>query len=305
VGADYIMRSTTDLSRVQDVLPLVEILTATETYFLNSLGKTTCKDTVHQVQEDTLQAVASAAVEEASDYSYVARTTPTRRTNLVENIALPFKVGRTQQLIQHEHGQNELARQTAKALIEWACAAEFDLLRSTQVSGASGTVPKMSGILESISKSTTVSNQASDTLFSASILKGLLKTSWDLNPGEPVTDLYMDSSLKQTFDTFTAGATKFIMSKEATLSDFVDVYDGGGFGRVAVHIHRLIYQSADVSRKVLGLRPDKFSIAYLERPHIVTDLAITGDFTPRAVVGKMTLECRSQISNFLATGFKV
>ena len=77
----------------------------------------------------------------------------------------------------------------------------------------------------------------------------------------------------------------------------------GGFGRVAVHIHRYLYQSGDVSRKVLGLRPDKFSIAYLQSPLIKRDLAITGDFVPLAVQGKLTLECRSQICNFLATGF--
>ena len=288
---------------MQDVLPLVEIITASEAWFLNNLGKTVARDTVHQVQEDSLATAASAAVEESADYTYLARTTPSRRSNLVENIVIPFKVSGTQQLIEHEHGQNEVARQTAKALKEWGNAAEFDLLRSTLVSGVSGTSPKMGGILEQISKSTTVSDQASDTVFSASVLKGLLKQSWDTGYGEVVTDLFIDSNLKNVFDEFTAASTKFMAQDSKTVQNYVDVYDAGGFGRVAVHIHRYLYQSGDVSRKVLGLRPDKFSIAYLQSPLIKRDLAITGDFVPLAVQGKLTLECRSQICNFLATGF--
>lgn len=304
MASDVILRSYGDAARIQDVLPLIEILTARENWFLTNLQKTTARDTVHGVLTDTLRTAASLAVEEAADYTYSANSTPTRRNNIVENIALPFKVSRTQTLIQHFQSENELARQTTKALTDWGNAAEFDILRSTLASGVSGTAPTMSGVLEAISKSTNVTAQTSGTQFSASILKGLLKLNWDNSNGQVVTDLFVGSSLKRDIDTFTAGATKFVMSKEAAVWDYVDVYDGGGFGRVGVHMHRYLNISGtDATGRVLGLRTEKLALAYLEMPHIDAGMARTGDFEPRVVIGKLTLEVRNQDTNFLASGY--
>ena len=133
-----------DAARVQDVLPLVEILTAKETWFLQNLPKSSAKDTIHGVMTDTLRAAASQAVKEADDYTNLVLTTPTRRDNIVEIIAVPIKVGHTTQQVQHYHGVNEKARQTAKAMADWGNAAEYDIVRSTLASGVSGTAPKMS-----------------------------------------------------------------------------------------------------------------------------------------------------------------
>lgn len=141
-----ILRTYGDLSRKNDVAKEIEYLTAEETYIYNMLGKARVTDTIVQTQVDTYRTAATAAVAEGGDYTLLARTTPTRLTNLVELVAIPYSVTRTEQEIQQEHGQNELARQTMKALKEWAMAAEFDLVRSTLTSGLSGTTPKMSKI---------------------------------------------------------------------------------------------------------------------------------------------------------------
>lgn len=303
MAADLILRSYGDASRVESVRPLVEILTAKETWFLQNLEKTRTLDTVHETLTDTLRTAASQAVAETGDYTNLALTTPTRLTNIVENIAVPFRVGRTQQLIAHHHGQNEKARQTAKALADWGNAAEFDILRSTLTSGVSGTAPKMSGLLEAISKANTVTAQTSGTVFSASILKGLLQNNWVNSNGEVVTDIFVGAGLKTTIDTFTAGATKY-MDAGAEVRDFVDVYDGGGFGRVAVHLHRYITISGtDATSRVFGIRKDKLALAYLEEPHIDMDLSRSGDYDSLAVIGKLTLEVRNQDTHFLASGY--
>ncbi len=303
MASDAILRSYGDSTRVEDVLGLVEILTAKENWFLNNLQKTSARDTVHHTLVDTLRSVATAAVAESGDYTNLQRVTPTRLTNLVENIAIPFRVSRTQQLIDHYHGQDEKSRQVTKSLMDWGNAAEFDILRSTLVSGVSGTVPKMSGILQAISKSTTVTAQTSGTVFSASILKGLLRNNWDNSNGEPVTDLFVGSNLKEDIDSFSAGATKFLQQGEE-IRDYVDVYDGGGFGRVAVHLHRYLNISGtDATGRVLGVRREKLAIAYLEAPRVDMDLARSGDYDSMAVIGKLTLECRNQDTHFLASGF--
>jgi len=149
-ATDEELRTYGDVSRKEDVLGLVEILTATEDYFLNNLGKTTATDMVHITLTDTLRSVATAAVAEGGDYTMLARTTPSRLQNIVEIVAIPYSVTRSQQQITKHTGVNELARQTAKAIKEWADAAEFDIVRSTLTSGASGTTPKMSKLKNKI-----------------------------------------------------------------------------------------------------------------------------------------------------------
>jgi len=106
-----------DESRKEDVvLGLIELLTAKEDYFLNNLGGSVATDTVHSTMTDSLRTAASAAVVEEGDYTMLARTTPSRVTNFVEIIAIPFQVSKTQLQLQKWTGKDELARQTTKAL---------------------------------------------------------------------------------------------------------------------------------------------------------------------------------------------
>ena len=106
-----------DESRKEDVvLGLIELLTAKEDYFLNNLGSSVATDTVHSTMTDSLRTAASAAVVEEGDYTMLARTTPSRVTNFVEIIAIPFQVSKTQLQLQKWTGKDELARQTTKAL---------------------------------------------------------------------------------------------------------------------------------------------------------------------------------------------
>ena len=136
MASDAILRTYGDVARKEDVvMNAIEILTAKETQIFNMLGKTTAVDTIHHYLTDTLRTAASAAVEEAADYTASANSVPSRVTNLVVNEAINFKVSRTQQDVEHYHGRDELARQTEKALMDWGNASEFDLVRSTLVSG--------------------------------------------------------------------------------------------------------------------------------------------------------------------------
>lgn len=151
--ADLILNTYGDTSRKESVvLNAIEILTAKETQIFNMLGKTKAINTIHSYQTDTLRTAASAAVSEAADYNISASSTPSKLTNIVEKVNITFAVTDTQRDVEHYQGQDELARQTQKALMDWGNSAEFDLLRSTLVSGASGTTPKMSKQTNSLTK---------------------------------------------------------------------------------------------------------------------------------------------------------
>lgn len=306
MATDNIVRSYGDVSRREDVLGLVEILTATETMISNVIGKTRAIDAVHHTLTDTLETPGSNAVAEGADYTMSARTTPSRLSNVVEQVAVPFSVTRTQQAIDHYHGTDELTRQERKAIKEYGNSVEFDLVRSTLVSGASGTVPKMAGLIAHISKSTNTTAHASGTVWSASVLKGLMRTNWENSNGDVATDLFMGSYLKDITDDFTNKSTTNVTTgNQKEIVTVVDVFETG-FGRVRVSAHRYVNVSGtDATGRVLAIRPEAHELAYLEEPYVDRDLARSGPYDKRAVTGSMTLATRNQDSNFFASGFNI
>ena len=70
-----------------------------------------------------------------------------------------------------------------------------------------------------------------------------------------------------------------------------------------VHLHRYVQQSGDATGRILGLVPSKLALAYLEPAHMIQNLAITGDYEPVAIVGKLTVEVRNQDCALFADGF--
>jgi hypothetical protein len=224
-------------------------------------------------------------------------------TNLVEIISKPFKVSRTQRDIAHYTGEDELSRQTQKALMNWANSAEFDLIRSTLVSGASGVVPKMNGIIAGISLAANTTAHNSGTVWSATILDALMKNNWDSSNGDVSSLLYMGSFLRNATDAFTNKTNMVVNASGAsTIVRTVSTYETA-FGTLMIEKHRYITQSADANARVLGINPEKIKVAFLRRPYVDTDLARSGDYDSRAVVGKLTAEFRNQQSCFWADGF--
>lgn len=298
------LRSFGDVSRVEDVvLNAVEILTARESYIFNMLGKVEARDTVHSFLTDTLKAPAANAATEADDYSYGPRTTPTRLTNLVQHLQIPFAVSDTQRQIEKYHGRDELQRQTEKALMEFANDAEFNLVRSTLTSGASGTAPAMAGIIQAISTALNTTAHTSGTVFSATILDGLVQSNYNNSNGDLATDLFVGSSLRRTIDGFTQKSNVVVNGPAiSTIVRTVSTYQTA-FSTLNIYTHRFIQQAADGNGRVLAINPDKFRVAFLRRPYIDTNVARTGTAEKRSVNASMTLETRNQNSNFFASGF--
>lgn len=309
MASDAILRTYGDSAIREDVvLNAVEILTARETQAFNMLGKTEAISTIHSYLTDTLRTPTAGglAVEEGADYTASANSTPTRLTNIVQIFALPFKVSRTQQQTAHYTGQNELARQTQKGLMDWANAVEFDLIRSTLTSGVSGTAPKMNGIIAAISKSTNYTSQTSGTVWAASILDSLLYNNWNTSNGDVATDLFMGGILRKNTDYFVQKSNVVVNAPGiSTIVRTVPTYQTA-YTTLNIHTHRYVQQSGDATGRVLGIRPEKLKIAFLQaggKPYIDTELARSGDYDVRAVVGKLTREVHNQDSNFYCDGF--
>lgn len=302
--ADNFLRTFGDSAIKQDVVGLIEILTARETWFLNNLEKRTAISTVHQTQTDTLATAASIAVGEGADYVINTSTTPTLVANVVQHCAFPFAVTHAQQLVQHYVGENELVRQTTKGLMNWGNGVEFDLVRSTLVSGISGTTPKMSGIIEAVSKSTNHTSHSSGTALSASIIHGLMKDAWDNSNGNDATDLFVGSFLRNVIDGFTQKTNNLVQVPATTLHNLVEFFQTS-FGRIGLHTHRYVQQAGDSTGRVLAVSPETLKIAYLRRPYVDTELARSGPYDKRAVVGDLTMEVSNQDNNWYADGFDI
>lgn len=306
MAADSILRSYGDASAKEDVLGLIEYLTAKEVSIHNKLEKVKASGTVHETLVDTYDTAGSLAVAEGADFTNTAATTPTRLTNIVQEVKKRYSVTKIQRAIDHFQAEDEMSRQRAKGMVDFSNAVEYDLVRSTLVSGvSSAAAAKMKGIIQAVSKSTNHTSHSSGTVWSASILKGLIKSNWDNSNGEIATDMYMGSFLADATDDFTNKTN--VTSDGAGLKQIITAVDTfeTGFGRVAKHTHRYIQVSGtDATGRVLFIRPEKLKIAYLIRPNIL-DMPSSGAYDAEAVYGALTLEVRNQDSNVYADGFDI
>lgn len=305
MAVSNVLQTYGDVNIVTDIVrDSIEIISAREDGIYSMLGKTQALAMVHSYETDTLATPGSMAMEQGADFVYNARTTPSLLTNLVEEISNPIRVTRPQTAVQHFSGQNELDRQLAKGMMEFTNSTEFDLVRSTLVSGLSGTVQKMNGIIAAISTSQTYTSQTSGTVFAASILDALMQNCWTNSNGDVATDVFVGGSMKRIFDGFIAKTNVVVNSPDIRdIVKTVTTYETS-FGTITLHKHRYVQVSGDPTNRLLAIRPDKLKVAFLETPRII-EPAVTGAYTPRVIYGSMTLEVRNQQSNFYCDGFLI
>lgn len=285
------------------VLNAIEILTAEENQIQVSLGKTKAINMVHSFLTDTLLTAASLAVEQGTDFSLSTLTTPSRLTNIVEEIAKAFLVTRPEEMVQSYSGVNELDRQLTKALKDWGNALEFDLVRGTLVSGISGTAAVFNGIINGTSLASNNSLQTSGTVFSATILDAMMTNCWTTSNGDVATELYVGGIMRRVIDNFTQKNNIVVNNANGgpTIVRTVSTYETS-MGTLSIHKHRYIQQAADANARVLGIRPEKIKVAYLDMP-FVKELAEAGAYSKKAIYGSCTPEFHNQNSCFFQTGF--
>ena len=301
MAVDNFLRSYGDTSIKEDVMAEIELLSAQEDGIWGAIGSSRASNTVHSVQVDSLATAGSLAAAEGADASLAALTTPTRDTNITETIVKAFGVSGTQRAVTHYGFEDAYTYQVSKAMKEWLNAAEFDLVRSTLTSGASGTTPKMAGIIAKITTNATA--MASGTIFSESIMNGMLDLTWTNSNGEVATDFYVGSWIKRKISGFAGrSGTQAIVDNKSVVNT-IDMYFSD-FGSHRVHLHRYVFQSGDATQRFLALRPEKWAKAILRDTH-VEDLAKTGDSTRGQVIGELTLEAKNEKCSAYASGFNL
>lgn len=306
MATDNLLRTYGDTSIKEDVLDLVENLSPEEDSLFRALGKSTAYNMVHQWLVDTL-ATTAAVAEEASQFSATALNNPSRSTNVVEYVTLDFGVTDAQRAVDHYGFADRFAYEQEKALKSWRNKAEADVLRSSLVSGASGTAAQMIGIINCISTNKT--SHTSGTVFNQSHLDGLLGISWDNGNGEAVSDIYAGSLMKRRISQFSGrSGTQFVL--QADQKQLVTTTAGytSDFGDLKVHLHRYMQKdysgNSDATGRVLGLCAKKFKIAYLNgMTPSVERFGRRGATTDARASGMLTVESLNERTSFFSDGF--
>ena len=292
-----------DVSKREDVvLNSIEILTAVENSVQAALGKTKAINMVHSYLVDTLLTAASLAVQQGTDFGLSTLSTPTRLTNIVEEIAKAILVSRPEEIVQSYSGVNENDRQLTKGLKDWGNALEFDLVRGTLASGLSGTVATFDGIINGTSLANNTTAQTSGTVFSATILDALQQNCWNTSNGDVATDVFVGGIMRRVVDNFTQKSnvvvnTPSVMNIVRTVTSFET-----SMGTLQIHKHRYVQQSSDATGRVLAIRPEKIKVAYLDMPFI-KQLSEAGAYSKRAIYGSCTVEFHNQNSNHFSSGY--
>jgi hypothetical protein len=306
MATDNLLRTYGDTSIKEDVLDMIENLSPEEDSLFKALGKSTAYNMVHQWLVDTL-ATTAAVGEEAAAFSGSALNNPTRSTNIVEIINLDFGVTDAQRAVDHYGFEDRFAYEQEKALKSWRNKAESDVLRSSLVSGASGTAAQMIGIINCVSTNKT--SHTSGTVFSQSILDGLLSLAWENGDGTAVSDLFVGAVMKRKISGFSGrSGTQFVIP--AASEQLITTTSGyvSDFGDLKVHLHRYMQKdysaNADATARVLGIVRDKFKIAYLNgMTPSVERFGRRGSTTDARASGACTVESLNERTSFFSDGF--
>lgn len=159
----------------------------------------------------------------------------------------------------------------------------------------------MKGVIAFIT--TNATTHTSGTVFTESILNGLLQLCWNNGNGEVPDEIYVGGNMRRKISSFTANATKFIQADDRRLINTVDIYVSD-FGVHKIFLHRYVNIATDSTARIVGIKNEKFRIAYLQgRTPKIQQLAKTGDADYSQVIGELTLECLNEKVNFFSDGF--
>jgi len=291
-----------DAVRREDLLDVISDVSPDDNPLSTMLGTTTAKGTYHEWSEDYISRPSSVASSyEGKTTTYSDLTQPSRRGNFTHIISQSFKVSGTERAVAVAGMSDPYQYQKGKALRTWKNNLEYALLRSTAASGSSGVARTMIGIAAVVTSHYT--NRNSGTSLTEDMLLDGIQDVWTDVGSDSVCDLILTTMpLKRRISSFTAGSTKYIDASDKKLVRPVEVYESDA-GLVRIMAHKDVANSATTpGPMILGLREDKWKVAYLRRP-ASEERPKDGDYTGGEIIGEMTLEYLAQRANFKQTGF--
>lgn len=225
------------IGRREDLLDVIVNITPTESPFFSACKKTKASQTFHEWQTDTLATAATNAVVEGVDDSMPLLSPTTRLGNYVQTMNKVFWVSHDQEAVSKAGRDSEYAYQAEKKMKELVRDTEFELIRETSASGASGTARTLNGLFAAISTNT--STAAQDRPLSQSLFDDMCQTIADAggNPGV----VYAASFQRRQISAFSGpqNSQRNIAAADKRLINSVSIYEGD-FGLYVVIYDRHI-----------------------------------------------------------------
>lgn len=291
-----------DSSRREDLLDIISDVSPDDNPLSTMFKTGTASQTLHEWVEDYLgrPTTVSAAIE-GSATSYSDLTQPARRNNVTQIISASFRVSGTERAVQVAGMSDPLDYQAAKALRNWKNNLEFALLQGSRASGDSGVARQMAGIQNIVTSHYTNLNSGS-SLSETHLNSMILSVAVDVGASDVFDMILTTLALRQKISTFTAGNTKYVDASDKKLIRPVAIYESD-FGVHRIFGHKDVTSSAATPGPyVLGLKEDKWRVAYLRKP-VREMLAKDGDRENGQIVGEATLEFLAERANAKSTGF--
>lgn len=291
-----------DSVRREDLIDIITDVSPDENPLTTMLATTTATQTLHEWPEDYVARPTSiSAGVEGNAATYSDLTQPGRRNNITQIIAQTFRVSGTERQVSIAGMGDPLDYQAEKALRQWKNQLEFSLIQGTAASGSSGVARQMTGIQAAITSHYTA--RLSGTSLSETEFNAMVADVWNDTANDEVFDMVLvPFQLKQKISTFTAGNTRYVDATDKRLTRDVMVYESdGGVHRIFAH-KDVSSSAATPGPTVLGLKEDKWRIAYLRRP-VREMLAKDGDRDNGQIIGEATLEYLAERANARRSGY--
>lgn len=292
-----------DAARREDLIDVIGDVSPDDNPLSTMLGTTTAKGTYHEWLEDYIARPSSVSTSiEGKQTTYSDLTQPSRRGNFTHIISDSFRVSGTEQSVAVAGMGDPFAYQKGKALRTWKNKLEFALINSTPgASGSSGVARAMYGIDAVITTHVTARNSGS-SLSEDSFNEAIQGVWTDVGSDYVPNMILVPGGLKRKISSFTAGSTRYVDATDKKLVRPVMVYESD-FGVHSVMAHKDVQNSAGTVT-LIGLREDKWKIAYLRQPK-AEDRPKDGDYQSGEIIGEGTLEYLAERSNFKETGFAI
>jgi hypothetical protein len=285
-----------DATRREDLLDVVTNVSPKETPLLSGLPMgAKAKSTLHEYVTATFDSSGDNAQVEASGFTVVDHTQPTRANNVCQIFRDNVRVSGTMEAI--DGVTDPFAYQLNKNLVEHAKDIELAFMAGTRASGASGTARRMTGVIAALT--TNATTRTSGTSLSETDFNDIMQLIWG-STNQVATEVYCGATLKRDISGFTAGATKNTSADDKRLIRAVDIYESD-FGLHKVFLHRDVPSGAN-AKMLVAINPQYHKVSYL-RPTKVEPLAKSGDYRDSQIITEVTMEHLGQATGAAIGGF--
>ena len=284
------------VGKAEDVSGIITMLTPTDTPFTSMIKSEKVNARVFEWMEDSLPNAKDNKAVEGAEYTNVARTATTLRSNNTQILTDVFEVTATADAIRTHGRAKETSWQLAKALKSIKRDLEFAYVGqdNAKVTGSSSVAREMDSAIPQISTTVDAGTNATDPLTEGKLLE--LGEDCYNNGSEPSVMMIKpsDSTVVAGFDA-TAGRNRTINDANTKLVHAIDLYVSP-FGE-----YRVVLNRHQKTTHLFLIDPTMFRSCVL-RPFTRTLLAKNQDGDRHAITGEYSLKHMSYSDSGMITG---